>query len=141
MVLHLAPGVATVLFYIFVGNPIADLLGFPSAFGFVLSTALILIPIELGTLAYLGLRLHGRLSLEGVILYRQPPPRRLASLVTALLVWSVIIAVHVSPLDAALRYGLFGWVPDRFVLGIDADAHLLTLVFWIRSVGYRCARG
>jgi uncharacterized protein len=135
VVLHLWPGVATVLFYIFVGNPIADVLGFPSAFGFVLSTALILLPIELGTLAYLGLRLQGRLSLEGIVLYRQPPPRRLAALVTALLAWSVIVAVLASPLDAALRYGLFGWVPDRFVLRTDADAHILTLVFWIAVSG------
>jgi membrane protease YdiL (CAAX protease family) len=130
-VLHLAPGVATVLFYIFVGNPIANSLGYPSVFGFALSTALILVPIELGTLTYLGLRLHGRLSLEGIVLYRQPPPRRLAPMVAALLLWSVIVAVLASPLDAMLRYELFGWVPDRFLLRTDAAASSLTLLFWI----------
>jgi membrane protease YdiL (CAAX protease family) len=131
VMLHLAPGVATVLFYIFVGKPIAASLGYPSAFGFLLSTALILVPIELGTLAYLGMRLQGRLSLEGVVLYRQPPPRRLASLVAVLLIWSVVSAVLASPLNAMLRYGLFGWVPERFLIRIGADAYSLTHGFWM----------
>jgi uncharacterized protein len=135
VMLHLAPGVAMVLFYVFVGNPLADSLGYPSALGFVLSTALILVPIEFGTLAYLGMRLQGRLSLEGVVLYRQPPPRRLASLVAVLLIWSVVVAVLASPLDAMLRYGLFGWVPDRFLLRIDGGAYSLTLVLWIAVSG------
>jgi membrane protease YdiL (CAAX protease family) len=131
VMLHLAPGVATLLFYIFVGNPIAVSLGYPSAFGFALSTALILVPIELGTLAYLGMRLQGRLSLEGVVLYRQRPPRRLASLVAVLLIWSVVVGVLASPLDAMLRSGLFGWVPDRFLLRIDGDAYSLALGVWM----------
>jgi membrane protease YdiL (CAAX protease family) len=129
VMLHLAPGVATVLFYIFVGYPIADSLGYPSAFGFALSTGLILVPLELGTMALLGLRLHGRLSLKGVVLYRQPPPGRLASVVAALLIWSVVVAVLVAPLDEMLRHGLFGWVPDRFVIRIHAETNTSTPVW------------
>ena len=127
--LHLAPGLATLLVYIVIGIPVADALGYPSAFGFLLSTALVLIPVELGLLLYLGAQRNGRLSLDGIVLYRERlPAGRLARWVAVLFVWSVAAAVLASPLDAALRESLFGWVPDRFLLDIDADEYSRTLV-------------
>jgi membrane protease YdiL (CAAX protease family) len=121
-ILHISPGAATLVFYILVGGPVADALGYASAFAFALSAAVVLVPVELGTLAYLGLRRHGRVSLDGIVLNRQPPPEWLTPLVAGLLLWSMVVAILAAPLDAWLREGLFGWVPEHLVLRFDADA-------------------
>jgi membrane protease YdiL (CAAX protease family) len=128
VVLHVAPGAATLAFYVFGGLPIADALRYPSAFGFLLATALVLIPFELGILAFLGVRRNGRLSLDGVVTYREKPPRRLELTVAALLAWSAIVGAALSPVDAMLRRDVFGWVPDRFLIRVEPDVYSVTFV-------------
>ena len=92
--LHLVPGVLIVAAYVLLGVPVAEALGYPPVFGFLVVVPCVLVPVELGLLLYLGWKRNGRPSLEGVVLYRNRPLRRrvLAVFVAALLLWS--FAVH-----------------------------------------------
>jgi hypothetical protein len=49
-------------------------LGFPTIFAASLSILLVLVPLELGYLLYQGRRRNGRLSLAGIVRYREPMP-------------------------------------------------------------------
>ncbi len=115
--LHLLPGVLGLAFYVLVGVPVAESLGYPAPFGLMLTAAFVLVPFELGWLLYLGLRRNGRPSLEGVVLYRERmPARRLVLLGLALLGWQVLVGVTLSWTDAFVFEALFSWVPERLVI-------------------------
>ena len=73
MVLHLLPGALITLFFALTA-PLARGLGLPSLLAILLAIPVVLIPFELGYLLREGKRRNGRLSLEGVVLYRQPVP-------------------------------------------------------------------
>jgi hypothetical protein len=69
--------------------PVARGLGLPSLLAILLAIPFVLIPFELGYLLREGKRRNGRLSLEGVVLYRQPIPLwQFALLVVGLFLWS-----------------------------------------------------
>jgi membrane protease YdiL (CAAX protease family) len=123
--LHLLPGILIAAFYVLVGVPIAESLGYPSLFGLLLSVVFVLVPSELGWLLYLWSRRNGSPSLEGVVLYRERiPVRRLALLGLALLVWAVLVSVSLSWLDALLFEAFFPWVPERFVIEQGLGSYL-----------------
>src|SRR5947209_18353522 len=69
--LHLLPGVLIVLFAIIVG-PMVISAGLPLLLVPSLWVLCVLIPFELGYLLYQGKRRNGRLSLPGIVLYREP---------------------------------------------------------------------
>ncbi len=123
--LHLLPDILIAAFYVLVGVPIAESLGYPSLFGLLLSVVFVLVPSELGWLLYLGSRRNGRPSLEGVVLYSERiPVRRLALLGLALLVWAMLVSVSLSWLDALLFEAFFSWVPERFVIEQGLGSYL-----------------
>ena len=111
-VLHLAPGVLILLLYLFVFNPLSVGLGLPRQLGFVLKVALVLLPVQLGYLIYLGRRRNGRFTLEGVVLNRRKlPARQLAPLVLGLFLWALVVLALLSRIDDFLLERLFYWVP------------------------------
>lgn len=124
--LHLVPGVLIVAAYVLLGIPIAEALGYPPVFGFMVVVPFVLVPTELGLLLYLGWKRNGRPSLEGVVLYRDRPTRRgvLAALVAALLAWSFAAGAILSPLDSLLFERFFWWVPERFFIGVGPGDYL-----------------
>ncbi len=116
VVLHLLPGALITLFFAFTA-PVARGLGFPSLLAIFLAIPFVLIPFELGYLLREGRRRNGRLSLEGVVLYREPIPSwQFALLVVGLFVWSGVAFALVGLLDAPLIEALFRWLPDWFFL-------------------------
>ena len=110
--LHLGPGVVLVLFYLLVCAPLTSSLGLPRQAGAVLKVLLGLCPLQLGYLAYLGYKRHGRLSLQGVVGYRRKLPARvLGPLVMGLFLWALLVIALLSRVDDFLLERLFHWVP------------------------------
>jgi hypothetical protein len=72
-VLHLLPGVLTTVLFV-ITAPILVLLGYPSNLAFLLAGLFVLVPFELGFLFYQGKKRNGALSLDGIVLYREPMP-------------------------------------------------------------------
>lgn len=78
----------------------------------MLEILFILIPFQLGYLLYQGWKRNGKLSLKGIVLYREPIPRRLYFILVPLLIaWSFAAFVVLSPLANYLAQTLFAWFP------------------------------
>lgn len=73
LILHLVPGLLILLFYT-VGAKLSKSLGLPTLFFLYLAIALVMTPFELGYMLYLGKKQTGRLSLKGIVLYREAMP-------------------------------------------------------------------
>lgn len=72
LLLHfLLPALALFLGYVAVGKPLSTALNLPSMIGFLVTVPLVLVPVELGWLYYLGYRKHQRLTLKDIVLYRE----------------------------------------------------------------------
>lgn len=111
MFLHLFPGALVTLFYLLTG-PLALRLGYP-ALAALLVGVIVLVVVELGWLLYEGRRRNGRLSLRGIVVYREPMPGwQLAVYVALLLVWGFLWFGLLAPLDTWLMDNVFGWLPD-----------------------------
>ena len=123
VVLHLLPGALITLFFALTA-PLARGLGLPSLLAILLAIPFVLIPFELGYLLREGRRRNGRLSLEGVVLYRQPvPPWQFALLVVGLFIWSAVAFGLLALLDAPVIDALFRWLPDWFFLDEDLSTY------------------
>jgi len=122
ILLHLVPGVlATILFVLLEGPVVA--FGFPPIAAFLAAIALVVIPFELGLLLWLGRNRNGGLSLDGVVLYREPMRGRdWAWLYPVLLLAAFLGFGILAVIEPALRSALFGWLPSWFLTLIDFDA-------------------
>jgi hypothetical protein len=99
IILHLLPGILVGCFYFLARQPVANP-GYPSIFTPLLAFAFILVPFELGTLLYQGKKRTGRLTLQGIIRYRNPIPW------WQYFVWPIIIVLVTGEavfLDAGLK--------------------------------------
>jgi membrane protease YdiL (CAAX protease family) len=112
IVLHLLPGILVGGFYFLARQPVATL-GYPSLFALLLAFACVLIPVEIGYLLYQGKKKTGRLTLQGIISYRNPIPWWQYP-VWAISIFLVVGAIFtlLKPVDAFLLERLFFWVPE-----------------------------
>jgi membrane protease YdiL (CAAX protease family) len=114
ILLALLPGVMALIFHL-IAVPIVEGAGMPSLFAIFLGNALFLGLFELGYLLFQGRKLHGKLTLKDVVLYREKLPWwQVVVFVIGLLVWGYAVSALMSPLSAALRGGAFGWMPAAF---------------------------
>lgn len=112
LVLHLLPGALITAFY-FLAAPFVIRAGYPAIMALLLAILVILLPFELGYLLYQGYKKNGRLSLEGIVLFREPIPLwQYFIFVPLLLVWSMAAFGILSPVDDYLGRTLFSWLPD-----------------------------
>jgi membrane protease YdiL (CAAX protease family) len=120
--LHLLPGVLTTLVYV-IATPFLNSLGYPSNFPFLLAGLFVLIPFELGFLFYQGKKRNGTLSLNGIVLYREPMPvKQYVLFATALLLYANFILVVVyPPIAQMLIKTLFFWLPDWYFLSSSLE--------------------
>ena len=93
--LHLLPRALITPFFALAAS-VARGLGVPSLLAILLAIPFVLIPFELGYLLREGRRRNGRLSLEGVVLYRERIPSwQFALLAVGLFLWSgVAFGLH-----------------------------------------------
>jgi len=115
--LHLLPGVLNTVLFVIIA-PILFSLGYPSNFAFLLAGLFVLIPFELGFLFYQGKKRNGTLSLDGIVLYREPMSLTKYVLFAAvlLLYGNFILVVVYPPIAKMLVNTLF------FCRGVSADS-------------------
>ena len=117
LLLHLLPGaVGVVLSSAFATMGVGTAI--PALFRLLLCLTFILLIFELGHLALLGYHRNGRLSLEGIVLYRTPlPQKQLLLSVVSLTLLAMLTLTLTAPLDLLLMKRVFGWLPPWFFYG------------------------
>ena len=127
--LHLLPGAAMLAFALLVA-PVVRAWGLPAVFAATLGILLVLVPLQLGTLLYLGRRRTGRLSLAGIVRYRESMPLwQYLVAVPALIIWSFAALQAwgaIQPLLTAL-VPLPSWLADPLPFA-DAGAYSRTVL-------------
>jgi membrane protease YdiL (CAAX protease family) len=109
--LHLLPGALLTLVYFLIAPGIMAA-GYPPIAALLLVILVVLIPFELGVLLLLGYRRNGRLSLQGVVVWRERLPwTTFAWAVPLLVVWGSIIFIGLSTLEGQVAARLFAWMP------------------------------
>lgn len=118
LALHLLPGVPVALFYV-VFAPLFVGWGFPPAFALCLAIPVVLIPLQLGILLYIGRRATGKFTLDGVVLYREKASIRQYIMYTLLIiVWSGLsFAILSKPIGGFIIERFFSWAPEWYVAG------------------------
>ncbi|HOR00475.1 MAG TPA: CPBP family intramembrane metalloprotease [Anaerolineae bacterium] len=116
LVLHLLPGLLILAFFVAIA-PLVVSLGYPSLMALLLAITVVLIPLELGYLLYLGYRANGRLSLQGIVVYREPTPFWQRVLMALLLWgWAGLGIAVTGPVDKVLIERFFSWLPEWFFI-------------------------
>ena len=134
--LHLFPGVLIVLFFSLAAPVVRDL-GLPSLLAIYLAIPLVLIPCELGYLLREGRRRNGRLSLAGVVRYRDPLPAWPFALATlGLFLWSGVALVFYALMDRPIIDALFRWLPAWFFLNDDLSAYSRPALLGTWALGF-----
>ena len=112
ILLHLFPGVLITAFF-FLTAPVLIQAGFPPILSLYLAILLILIPFELGFLLHRGKKLNGRISMDGVVLFRERTPIWLMiALIAALFLWSGLVFILIPKLDTFFAQTYFAWFPE-----------------------------
>jgi uncharacterized protein len=118
--LHLLPGLAMVLAYVF-SAPLVHRWGLPIAFTGSLSILFVLVPLELGIVLYHSRRHGGRWSFASAMSYREPMPRwQYLVLVPLLVVVYTMVIQAWQPVELALAEALW-WVPAWIVNPLPQD--------------------
>jgi uncharacterized protein len=122
VLLHLAPGLLSLVFYIAVA-PVVQAWGFPPLFAGILTIPLVIVPFMLGWLALEARRVMGSHAPLALVQYRERVPvRRLAGWSAALIVWGAIVfgAAEAAGVTDALR-GAFSALPSWFLHPAEFD--------------------
>jgi uncharacterized protein len=119
LALHLIPGALTTLAFVAMA-PLVAAAGYPPIAALLAAILLVMVPCELGLLAWTA-RSEGVRILE-LIPYRRPLPRRdWLWLVPALIGLAFLgFGLHMA-IEPQLIERLFGWLPKWFVMPIVAD--------------------
>lgn len=119
--LHLIPGALITVFYILIA-PLVENAGYPTYLSILLAILFILIPVELGILYREGKKKTGRLTLDGIVLYREPIPFWQYLLFCPLLIaWCGFVFVGLSEMDMGIIQQYFSWIPSTWMLNGDPE--------------------
>lgn len=114
--LHLLPGIIITLVFSVVATWAAEQ-NLPASLALLFTWVLAGIPLELGILFYHGYRLNRRLSLNGVIHFKENTNRRtLLWLISLLVVWALIVLTLLVPSANRIMLLLFSWFPGHLIL-------------------------
>ena len=114
--LHILPGALVTIAFVLL-KPISDLIGYPPLLAFLLAILLIDIPVLLGIMFFEGRKQNGKLSLKGVVLYREKLPWRTFALIfIGAFVGVYLIIMLVTPINAFLTENLFSGFPEWMFL-------------------------
>ncbi len=94
-------------------RPLVVAAGYPAHVALVLAVPFALAPVELAVLLYLGYKRKGRVSLRGVVLYREEMELRQYVLYVPLVFIAslVVFAIGGMIVDEPLRTQFFSWMP------------------------------
>ena len=114
--LHLLPGALVTIAFVLL-KPVSDSIGYPPLLVFLLAILLIDIPVLLGIMFFEGRKQNGKLSLEGVVLYRAKIPWGTFALIfIGAFVIVYLLIVLVTPVNAFLTDALFSGLPEWMFL-------------------------
>jgi membrane protease YdiL (CAAX protease family) len=136
--LHLIPGALTTVVY-FAIAPAVTAAGYPPLFALLLCILVVLLPVELAILFLEGRRLNGRLSLEGIVLNREPiPVWQYFVIVPILFIWLGLAFTQLGAVDNFLARAIFPWVPAWAMpaaLAVDVTRYSHTALLWTAFLG------
>ena len=116
ILLHILPGALTTLVFVLV-KPLLDPSGFPPLLAFLLAVLLVDLPLHLAIMLFEGKKLNGRLSLKGVVLYRDKVSWKTFALVfVAAFVVVYALITLVTPLTTFLTNTVFSGLPEWMFL-------------------------
>jgi membrane protease YdiL (CAAX protease family) len=123
VLLHLAPGLLVGAAF-FLSAPLAHQWRLPPFMALCFAVGAVLVPGMLGFLLYQGYKKHGRLSLDGVVYYRDEVPWwLLVGLMPVIFLLSGGLIVLLAPVGRAIFTAYFAWLPDIFLLTPDLHAY------------------
>lgn len=112
--LHLLPGAVLTLAFVLL-DPWLRQYHLPPLLAFLISILLVLVPLELGWICFLGSRRNNKFSLNGIVLNREPLPLKdYFLLIPFLLIWSIAVFTVLGNLDQTILSNFFSWLPDWF---------------------------
>lgn len=117
-VLHLLPGILTGIAFFLIA-PITQRNGLPSLWAHGIADLLVILPFIFGVLFYEGYRRNRRLSLEGVVLYRERIPWWQYLVYVPLVFFSSAIVLLLAPVTNFISDSLFSWWPAMYELPFD----------------------
>lgn len=137
VVLHTAPGVALLVFFLLTAPWLREA-GLPPVWGLLLGTLLVVAPLELGLVwrAARRRRASGCLATLGLAPVRRADLRALLLAAAACLLGPGLVAW----LEPVLRGSVFSWLPAWFsagptgLAGYSPDVRAWTVVLWLVSV-------
>lgn len=130
VLLHLAPGIPMVTAFALAAPRLVDR-GLPAVLGLYLAMGLVLMPTLLAILYVVGWRRNGRLSLDGVVLYRERLPGwQTAGLALAVVTLAVGASLLAQPLDRWLLQ-FFGWIPEWFRVPLQVEGYDRSLLLGV----------
>ena len=111
---HLLPGGLITIVFVLLG-PWLRQNHLPPLLALLFPIFVVLIPFELGWIIFLGYRTNQKFSLDGIVLNRQPLPKKdYFLLVPLLLIGSILSFTLLQPVDHAIMAAFFDWLPDWF---------------------------
>ena len=123
IVLHLLPGILIAVVF-FCTAPLARQWQLPPFMAQCFADLVVLVPSVLGFLFYQGYRTNGRLSLDGVVLYRDRLPWwQFAGLAPLILLAVGGVTVLLVPLGTGIFTRFFAWLPATFLTTTDLHAY------------------
>jgi len=115
-ILHVLPGVLVTISFMLLKS-ISDSMGYPPLLAFLLAILLIDIPVLLGVMFFEGRKQNGKLSLKGVVLYREKIPWGMFALIfIGAFIGVYLLIMLVTPVNAFLTEKLFSALPEWIFL-------------------------
>ncbi|MFY1688423.1 CPBP family intramembrane glutamic endopeptidase [Plantactinospora sp. WMMB782] len=143
--LHLVPGALVVGAYLLLAEPFVKAIGYPIFLAWAIALVVVLVPIQIGLL-WLGRRRTGRLSLRGVLAYRDRPISRgkIIALIAGLIVWMTVVSLSLTPLDNFVFDNFFTWIPfegaggsaTTYIDGYDRSLLVTTMLICLPLTGF-----
>ena len=129
IVLHLLPGILIGLAFFLIG-PYVQRRNLPPFVAQCIADVVVLVPFVLGLLWYLGYKKNGRLSLKGIVLYRERISWRSYLLFIPIVFVSAGLIPLLAPVSNAIFARFFSWWPATYDLTADlAPFTRSTLIF------------
>ena len=119
--LHILPGALVTIAFVLL-RLITDPIGYPPLLAFLLAILLIDLPVLLGIMFYEGKKQNGKLSLKGVVLYREKIPWGTFALIfIGAFVGVYLLIMLVTPINTFLEDRLFSGLPKWMFLEVQSQ--------------------
>ena len=125
--LHLLPGILTAAAYFLIA-PITQRNGLPTLWALGIADLLVILPFIYGLLFYEGYKRSGRLSLEGIVLYREKIPWWQYLVFVPIVVVSAAIFPLLEPVTNFISDNLFSWWPEMYHMSYDLRGYSPSII-------------